>query len=424
VRDHLLLRASALTYFTVLSLVPLVAVIISVVSAIGVGSDRIAGWIVELVAAGSPEAQQKIMDLVSGANFGSLGTVGAVFLFITTVLAIGNIEDSLNRVWGVKQERSLVRRFSDYLAVLVVAPMLLGAGISLAGSLQSQFFVQRMLEIPWFAHLYDAGLRQAPLVVLALAFTFVNWFLPNTKVHFWSAALGGAIAAILVVAAQRLYLELSIGVARANAFFGGFAALPLLFMWIYVFWAIVLLGAEIAFAHQNLGLYRREVRGPRASVAEREAVGLRIALEIARAFRNGQGPWDADGLSDTLGVPVRTVREVMAKLHAAGILSHVGAEDREGACQLARPAAAIAITDVLGAIRGEREPALGSREIAEATHRILDEIGRATRRAVRSHTLEDVLEGIDGPVGPDPDPEDAPLAGSPRNPGGAGGAAQ
>ncbi|MEZ5066136.1 MAG: YhjD/YihY/BrkB family envelope integrity protein [bacterium] len=400
VRDHLLLRASALTYFTALSLIPLLAVAISLVQAVGVGGETFATFLVHQVAAGSPDAQRQILDLAESANFRGLGTVGASILFLTTVLAVTNIETSLNRIWGVTRQRSLVRRLSDYLAVLVIAPLLLAVAGSLAGSLQSQYVFQRMMTQPWFARLHEFGLRHVPLALLALAFTFLNWILPNTTVRLRSAFLGGALAASLVVVAQTFYLDFAIGVARANALFGGFAALPLLFVWIYLFWAIFLLGAEFAFAHQNLALYRREVRGPRAGPAEREAVGLRIALEIARAFRRGGDPWNADTLSDALAVPVRTVRDILETLHAAGILSPQGAPDREGAWQLGRPAGAIAVLDVAAALRGRRERVDGQCEVADAAERLVAELAAGEAAAAAGRTLEDVLETLDGPLRP------------------------
>ena len=130
--------------------------------------------------------------------------------------------------------------------------------------------------------------------MLAVAFTFLYWFLPNTRVRPFAAMLGGVVAGVLVVLAQSLYLGLMVGSARYDALFGSFAALPLLLVWIYLFWAIVLFGAEVAFAYDNLSLYRREVRGRAASPAESEAIGLRIALEVARAFRDSAPAWTAD----------------------------------------------------------------------------------------------------------------------------------
>ena len=166
----------------------------------------------------------------------------------------------------MRQQRSFARQFSDYLAVLVIAPLLLATALSLTTTLESQWLVQKLIEYRVFALLYDLGLQQAPMVVLAIAFTFLYWFLPNTRVRPLAAMLGGCVAGVLVVVVQQLYLSMIVGSARYDAVFGGFAALPLLFVWIYLFWAIVLFGAEVAFAYDNLPHYRREVRG-RAVVA-------------------------------------------------------------------------------------------------------------------------------------------------------------
>jgi membrane protein len=395
VRDHLMLRASALTYFTVLSLIPLLAVAISIVGAMGVGGGRLAEIVVNQIAAGSPEAQQRILELIKHADFKSLGTFGGVILFLTTVLGISNVEGALNGIWGVKVHRGWGRRFPDYLAVLIVAPILMGAALSLATTLKSQWLVLRLLENEIFATLYRLGLQHAPTLVLCIVFGYLFWFLPNTSVRIPSALLGGVVSGILVVIAQRIYLDFSIGMARANALFGGFAALPLLFVWIYFFWAIVLLGAEVAFAHQNLGLYRREVRGSKAGPAEREAIGLRIALEIARAFRDGAVPWTADALSDTLKVPVRTVRDVLSHLQAAGILSPTGAEDREGAYQPGRPMDSIGVIDVLSALRGDREPCDEGHDLNAVVEETLSRMRAGEAKAVEKRTLGDLL----------PDPE-------------------
>ncbi len=395
VRDHLLLRASALTYFTVLSLIPIVAIALMVADNLG-ASERFAKVIVEQVAAGSPESQARILELVdvARANFKTLGTLGGVALFLTTVLGISNIERSLNWIWGVKQQRSIGRRFTDYLAVLVVAPLLLGAGLSAAATLKSQWLVQKLLHLPGFDLLYNMGLQHAPTVLLALAFAFLYWFLPNTTVRPLAAVLGGLVAAVLVDVAQTVYVNFSIGAARASAVFGVFAQVPILFVWIYVFWALVLLGAEVAFAYQNLPLYRRQVRGREPGPAEREAIGLRISLEVARAFRDGRAPWEADLLSEALDVPVRAVRDVLAQLQAVRIVSSVGAAGVEHAFQLGRPADRIAVTEVLAALRGPREALGGDPVISEEVERTLAELAEGESKAAEGRSLADLLEAI------------------------------
>jgi membrane protein len=398
VRDRLLLRASALAYFTVLSLVPLLAVAVSILGALGIGTESFINWVVQTFAAGSPETQTDIVLLVADVDFASLGTTGAVVLFVTTLLSISNVEMALNSIWGVKQHRSWKRRLPDYLAVLVMGPLLGGLALSLSTSLHSAWLLDRMLQVPGFAALYNLGLRQLPTVILCVAFAFLYSFIPNTKVRPISAIIGGVVAGVLVVGAQRAYLDMSIGVARANLFFGSFAQLPLLFAWIYVLWAVVLFGAEIAFAHQNLPLYRREVRGGKASAAEREAVALRIALEVARRFRDGDPPVETGELSEALDVPVRTVREVVDPLRTAGILTlQVRQPDGVEALQLGRPAERIAVFQLLTALRGERESAGGDAHVADLVDRVLHELDSSCEKASGGHTLEELLEMLPAP---------------------------
>jgi membrane protein len=402
VHDRLLLWASALTYFTVLSLVPLLAVAVSIVSAVGVGSEGFVDWLMRTVAAGSPEAQRIFGERIEGVNFAGLGTLGAALLFVTTVLAISNVERALNEIWGVRKGRSWARRFPDYLAVLVVGPLLGGIAISLSTTLRSEWLVERLLQLPGFELLYDFGLEQVPWIMLSLALAFMYWFVPNTRVRTFSALLGGLPAGLLIVFAQGIYLDFNIGAFRAHAFFGGLAWLPLLFVWIYLFWAIVLFGAEIAFAHQNLHLYRREVRGKPADAAEREAIGLRITLEVARRFRDGMTALDSGELSDFLGIPVRTVRDVVERLIARGIVSVRTGERSDEGLQLGRPAERIFVSEVLDAVRGEREAARGDPVLGGLVESLLSELDEAAAACAAERSLADLLEQPSPVAGVDP----------------------
>jgi len=393
VRDQLLLRASALTYFTVLAIVPVLAIVSSVVTALGV-TENVVGPILDQFARVSPQVAEQLRGLLSSANVAGLGTVGAVTLFLTSVLGITNVERALNHIWGVQQERPLARRLPDYVAVLIVAPLLLGVGLSLATSIKSQWVVQRLVQFPAFELAYHLGLRQLPVLVLAAAFAFLYWFMPNTTVRPVAALLGGAVAAVGVHAALAVYVGFSVGAARANALYGGFAALPLFFVWVYFFWAVVLFGAEIAFAYQNLKLYVREVRGERAGAAEREAIGLRIVLEIARAFRDGGSPWTPDELSETLRVPARTVRDVLAGLQRAGVVVALDAAEKQHAYQLGRPAERIQVVDVPNALRGPREPGGGEKEVRRVVEKLLAELAEGEAKAAAGRSLADVLEPI------------------------------
>ncbi len=347
--------------------------------------------LVEQFAAGAPDAVDWILDVVGRVKFGALGTLGGALLILTTLLAVGNVELALNAIWGVTKQRPWVRRIPDYLAVVVVSPLLLGAALSIGASLNSQWLVQRLLEWPLFASFHDAGLQQAPAVLVVAGLTFVYWFLPNTEVRLRSALLGGVVAGLLFNVAQRAYLGLNVGVARYDAIFAGFAWFPLLLAWIYVEWAITLLGAEVAYAHQTLPLYRREVRGAPAGPAARESVGLAVALRIARTFREGGRPWSEEGLSEHLDVPLRTVRDVVAQLEKAGIVVPVADPEAHAVWQLARPAERIRVAQVLEARRGPRGVPLGPKDLAAQVDGVLAELD-ARHREAGTRTLEELLE--------------------------------
>lgn len=393
VRDRLLLRASALTYFTLLSIVPLLAIVSSIATALGVTENVVAVGLDQIRDA-FPQVATQVEEFLAEASIGALGTLGAVTLFATTVLGISNIERAVNDIWGVTQQRSWGRRVPDYLAVLIVGPLLLGAALSLATTVKSQWVIDQLSAVPGFAAAFDLGLSQVPTVVLALAFTFLYWFLPNTNVRAFSAILGGIFTAVTVNAALALYVGLSVGVARADALYGGFAQFPLFFAWIYFFWAIVLFGAEIAFAYQNLDLYVREVRGERAGPAEREAIGLRIAANIARSFRDEDDPWTEEALSDAMRIPVRTVRDVLVPLERARIVAALATADGEGGWQLGKPAAAIQVTDVLSALRGARDPVAGDLDITRAVESALADLAEGQRKAADGATLADLLRDV------------------------------
>jgi membrane protein len=240
--------------------------------------------------------------------------------------------------------------------------------------------------------------------MLVAAFCFLYWFLPNTRVRPFAALVGGIVAAVVVNAALGLYVGASVGVARANALYGGFAQVPLFFVWIYFFWAIVLFGAEIAFAYQHVELYAREVRGEKAGPAEREAIGLRIALEIGRAFRYAGEPWSAAELADALRVPVRTVRDVLVPLQQARIVSRVEEEHKQDAFQLGQSADRILVTDVLGSLRGVREPLAGDQAVTTTVEAVLAELQEGEVKAAAGRTLGELLDQLPGGHG---DPRDS-----------------
>jgi membrane protein len=395
IRDQLILRAHALTYFTALAIIPLLAIAVAVASALGLDGGHLLELVRERLAVSMPQdVEGEIVSNIENVNFGGLGGLGAGVFLLTSVLAIGTVENAFNQIWGVKQQRPWVRRIPDYLAVMLVAPIVMTISGTLGATLRSQEMVQRLLEISLFATFYETGLRYAPFILLILGFAFVYWFLPNTAVRVLSALIGGIVAAVLFTWAQSLYVSLNIGVAKYSALFGGFAFVPLLLVWMYISWAITLLGAEVAFAHQNLSSYSREVRNPPLRAAEREMIGLGIALEIARAFRDGDEPWPDMGLADVLDIPVRTVRAVLHELEAGGIVSRTSGHEPLACYQLGRSAENITVAQVLDALRGERQAPLREGPVVKVVSECLDVLDRQGLEVAGSRSLSDLLKDV------------------------------
>lgn len=401
VRDQLLLRASALTYVTALSIIPLLAVAFSIVRLFD-PNNALAVTAVEFVAAGSPDAQATMLKLLDGADIVGLGSLGAGVLFISSILALRHLETTLNSIWGVRKDRGIARRFSDYLAVVVVVPLFTGIAMSLGATLQSDPAVSWLLELPGFALLYEMGLEHAPEFFLLIGFSFIYWFFPNTHVNAKSALLGGALAAVLFSVAQQTFVGLSIGVARYSALYGGFAALPLLFLWLYLCWAIILLGAEISFAHQNQDHYRLEVQSGSLCLAEVESLGLHLAVEVARGFRDDTRVPSAEVLANGVGASVRAVREVLDLLETDGILSVCAVDGEDEGYRLGRPAERIRVSDLLDAIRGSRGEI--DENLRTPVNRVVGEmigdLDRATASYATSRTVADILHKIPEPIGP------------------------
>jgi len=397
-RNQTLLRASALAYFSLLSLIPLLAVAVGLVDAFGAG-EAVRTFVKQQIndVIPPPKGMEglggEIARLVSSVKFRSLGAVGAATLFVTTVLALSTVEKTLNSIWGVARQRPLVRRFPDYLTVLVAGPILLAVALSLKGSLLQEVTV---LDNWALEHLLQT-------VLFSGAFAFLYWFLPNTTVRPVPALVSGALAAALFAGLQVGYVAFQVGVARSNALFGGFAALPILLVWIYLSWAIVLLGAELAFAVQNFATFRQARLGEEPRPAEREAVGLAVATRMARAFRDGEGGMTAEDLAGALDVPVRTVRALLGDFEAAGLVAPRG-DDRLDGCQLGRASERITVADLLEALRGSNEDALRRVAADPALSALLEQVGNQVRPLLEERTLADLAAaepraGVDRPRG-------------------------
>ncbi len=394
--DQCLIRASALAFSTLLSIVPFFALAFAVLKGFGV-QNTLEPLILEQVAAGSHEIVDGIVTYINKTKVGSLGAVGLAALIITVVTLLGNVEEAFNAIWGVRETRSLYRKFSDYLSVLVSGPILLLAAVSATTTIENQALVQWLLKTMYLGDLLVLIFHFVPYVSIWLALVFLYMFIPNTKIRFRSALVGGIIAGTLWQGAQWGYITFQVGVAKYNAIYGTLAVLPVFMVWLYASWVIVLLGGEVVYAHQHLRTFLREVRTPALSSAARERLALAFFFEISLAFHHDRPAWSMAGLAERLDVPERSVREIFESLVDAGIVA-TGCGD-DPLCLPARELEHILVRDVLAAMRsqGVDLPGRLEGEGSSVVNDLWDSIEGAVQGAVGVMNFRDLASRLPAP---------------------------
>jgi len=258
------------------------------------------------------------------------------FLFWTSISVLSNIENSFNDIWGVKKPRTLGRKFSDYLSIMLICPILLviSGGVTVFVSSQIQVITEKIPLLQNLGLLFWIALKLLSFLTIWVAFTFVLSFIPNTKVNFKSALAGGVVAGTIFQVAQWGYIEFQIGAAKYSPIYGSFAVLPLFLIWLQISWLIVLFGAEVSFAHQNVETYEFEPDCLLVSNSFKTLLSLLITQRLVKEFCEGEKPDNAAGLSRRLEMPVRLVRQILFELSEAGVLSEVRKnEEKEPAYQ-------------------------------------------------------------------------------------------
>lgn len=354
VADQCLLRASALAYTMVLSLVPLLAVAFSISKGFGFQNSAFIRTLLMQASAGNTEIVEAVIGYINNTNVKTLGVAGVGLLFFTVISLLGNIEASFNSIFGVKSQRNLWRKFADYLAVILVCPLLIIVAISATASLQNTAFIQQVLSVSVFSTLYIALLKLLPYFTTWLALIFIYIFIPNTRVRF-PAALGGAIiAGTLWQLIQLAYIQYQASASNYNAIYGSFAQVPLFLIWMFISWVIVLLGAEICFAFQYSESYYSEARMSEYSFDDRQKLGALILALITSRFMDGRLSPSNEDIASALGAPVKLVNHVLFMLSRGEIVVKV---DRPGAeaYTLARPPQTVRVVDVMRTLAHFRE---------------------------------------------------------------------
>ena len=354
-KDKCALSASALTFYSILSVVPVVAMAFGIAK--GFGFQKL----LEKQLLEKFQAQQEVMNrivsfahsLLENTKGGIIAGIGIVFLLWTVIKVFGQIERSFNDIWEVKIPRTLGRKFSDYLSIMLISPILfiLSSSVTVFITTQITAITQKVALLGVFSPVIFLVLKFIPYGLIWILFIFMYILMPNTKVRFSSGLIGGVIAGTIYQIAQWAYITFQVGVAKYNAIYGSFAALPLFLIWIQLSWLVVLFGAEISFAYQYVDTYESEPDGRPISPAFKRLLSLQISCLVISRFSKAEPPLSASKIAKTLEIPIRLTQHILGELTEARILSDTESKkNKEVYYQPARDINAITINSVIEAL--------------------------------------------------------------------------
>jgi membrane protein len=396
------LRAAGLTLVFVFSLAPALALGFSVAKGFGIQSKIrpvLYEWlgVAEVRAAGEDiqpirNVLDTILEYVEQTNAEALGVVGLLVILYAAYKVLNSIEATMNEIWGIRRKRTLLRQIIDYLAVLFILPLMLVVAALIMALLKSEAarsFIDNVLPGPLIGVMGAA----VALVASAMGFWFLYFFFPNTRVPVLSATAGALVAAVLWSLSQYLYVQLQVGVAKYNAIYGTFAAIPIFLLWLYVSWSVILFGAEVSYAYasQSEFEYGGLQFAPSAAYRTRLAVG--IMLLCGRAFREETPSPSVAECSRALTAPVRTVREVIGDLMAARLLAEIASEG-PSVYTPAAPLGSITLGRVLDAVNEAGEtPAHSMKSLGQVGVNALFDEQRRETASFRGVLLDDIVSG-------------------------------
>ncbi|MCP4264570.1 MAG: YihY/virulence factor BrkB family protein [Candidatus Brocadiaceae bacterium] len=321
--DKCSLRASALTFLSLLSIVPVFAMVFGIAK--GFGTDK---PLEKQLLSKFPGQEEVLMqaiefarNLLEQTKGGMIAGIGLAILFWIVIKLLSNIERSFNDIWGIKESRSAVRKVTDYISIMLICPVLIlmSSGMTVFIITQIQHITERFAFLGFFSPMIFFLLKMLPYGVICGVFTFIYIFMPNTKVKFLSGLIAGVIAGITYQVAQWGYINFQVGMAKYNAIYGSFAAPILFLIWLQISWLIVLFGAEISYALQNIDTYEFEPDCSRVSPSFKKLLSLQIAHLLIKDFSDGLKPLTSNDISHTLEIPLRLVNHILYELVQCGI---------------------------------------------------------------------------------------------------------
>jgi len=322
-KERVWIRASSLVYSSLLAIVPIMAVVFSLLKGFGF-AERLFPVIENTLSPLGPQAVSIIMDqiemILEGLNVSALGGIGFLVLMFSIISVVGNIEGAFNDIWQIRKARSFQRRLSDYFSVLLLGPVLLIVIPGFTAHIQRISFIRSFTESTGVNVLLG---RTWPLLASWLAFFLFYTFIPNTKVKMKSAIIGAVVAGTLWQIANfgfTHFIVTSYTTGSKAALYSGFATFPLFLIWLYLSWAVILLGGEICFTHQNHKFLGWQFTEKKYSQESTELITLKLLLIIAEHFHFGKRAPSSSDLSERLHVPEPTVDNMVQTLRNAKLI--------------------------------------------------------------------------------------------------------
>ncbi len=327
-KDRVQLRASALTLYTMLSIIPFAAIAFGVAK--GFALDQKLQELLIKEFQNQPEVLTWILDQAGNAmqatRGGYIAGVGLIILVWSVISLLDQIESSFNHIWQIQVSRPWLRKFTDYIAILLIAPVVLVLSSSLTVFVTSELY-SNTESIRFIRPIIGFLIKIGPYVLTWIGLTILFIIMPNTKVKFIPAFVSGVITGTILQLLQWLYIDLQFGISKLSAIYGSFAAIPLFIIWVQASWIILLLGAELAFANQNVTRFEFEYQSLNVSQHQKKALSLMIMKTIVNNFTMGEKPLSSEGLSRNLRIPVRLVRDILQDLTDSRLVSVIHEEE-------------------------------------------------------------------------------------------------
>ncbi len=383
------IRAMSLAYTTLLSLVPLMVFSFAILKGLGARGDLrfIIHEFFRPVGSAATQLTESVMQFVANMRGELLGSIGLAFLVYTVITTIQKVEGSFNLVWRVERPRSFGRRFTEYLSVMIVGPILLAVAIGLLGSAEHSPLARWLHAVAPLAGILGVLGQVVPYFIVTVVFTCMYSFIPNTHVQFRAALIGGVTAGIIWALVGKAFTAVILYSSQMVAVYTGFAIVLTTLIWVYLSWLILLIGAQLAFYVQFPQYLRHGQEAIELTGSDREQVGLCIMYLIGRDYEAGNGYWNTSRLAVELDVPGIALTPVLSRLERGGLIVVTEKEQFVPG----RAPESILLADILAAVRTLQIGRLPVEvhEVWVAAH-VMSEVETSIRERLGAQSLKDL----------------------------------